>query len=186
MTLVKLELFLLPGESPWDLLGVLRRLLLWSILCWAAAAPAIGVAKNVYSGWGMVTAVLLFSMAYTLLSGLAAAQQLAGRAGMRRALRTVFWVRLGMTVVFPVGLAFDLIVGIATVFSLDLIDLKGTSFVPTLVGSCLHAIVSSVVLYALCLLLATIFRRSDASDARGFEVLPATPPAGEKAPPPLP
>ena len=92
-----LELFSNEGEHPRCAKAIVRRFILWSLVCWVSAAPSFGLVtlgrtggRNSEAGgfdpWAMACAITLFSILYTTLTTSAAFDRFHRIRGVRRTL----------------------------------------------------------------------------------------------------
>lgn len=147
----------------------------WTVVCTLSAAPSFlfGLSLTQSRVGGMLTGVLIFIVAYVWLDRRTASAHWRQSTIVRRLLKTVYGLRVGASILFPIGMYADLMCGVVSVGIYT--RLGGTagrgetmgyfdSLVVTLLqGLCLH-----VVLTALGLLLLPVYalfmrRRSDKS-----------------------
>ncbi len=91
------------------------RFVLWMLICSVSAVPSFIWASGEYDRAGMVCGVAVYIVAYTLLSMTALVQRLETRPFVRRTLRIGYITRLIISIVFPVGMAVDLLPGLCSI-----------------------------------------------------------------------
>lgn len=98
-----------------DLTTIIRRLLLWTIVCAASAAPSYMWASSEFDRRAMIVGVCLFVLAYTALTSTAAFERFHNRPFMRRTLYIGYGARLAASLLFPVGMGLDMLPGMLSV-----------------------------------------------------------------------
>ena len=136
------------NPDPLPLPQLSRVLVKWLIVCGIAAAPSFVMGGGV-GNWrtaavlGMVSGVLVFVIGYTALEFTNAVQKQMQKPVSRRAAWIAYITRVGISVVYPVGLFIDIICGIfAMGFASSVTGLEGSRF-----GSGESVNVSDVVLF---------------------------------------
>src|SRR5262245_8441909 len=94
---------------------VLRRLLLWSVICIISAIPSFIWAASGFHRGAMAFGVALFIIAYTAATSTSIFERFHDRPHIRTTLYVGYFARLGLSVVFPLGMALDLISGLVSV-----------------------------------------------------------------------
>ena len=88
----------------------------WTLICAVSAAPSfamgLGITNaNPLSVTAMVVGVLAFSLAYAFLDISPRWRRWMSQTASRRAIMTVFGIRVGASIVFPIAMMNDLFVG---------------------------------------------------------------------------
>ncbi len=159
---------------------VVRRLLLWTLVCCVSAAPSFAWAYQAYDRAAMALGVALFAGVYTALTSTEAFDRFHRRPFVRRTLYIGYGTRIGLSLAFPVGLGLDMMPGmlslrfVEAVLRLDPHSFAGT-FATTLVqGAILNAIVLFFMWVVYGIQRATMKPPEPPEDRRrGFEVLAA-------------
>src|SRR5688572_17649859 len=110
---------------------LLRRLLLWTVLCSVSATPSFVLASSSddFSQAAMVVGVLLFIAAYTASTSTDAFERFHNRPFVRRTLYIGYGARMLVSVLFPYAWAADMIPGIISVGLVqNTLGLEGRSF----------------------------------------------------------
>src|SRR5687767_15817356 len=84
---------------------ILRRLILWTIICCASAAPSFAIAYDEHDPAAMVAGVVLFILLYTAATSTSAFERFHRRPFVRRTLYIGYGLRLILSAVFPLGLS---------------------------------------------------------------------------------
>lgn len=130
-----------------DPLVILRRAGLWTLLCSISATPSFVWAAHEFSRAAMVTGVAAFILFYTAATSTQAFHLFSRRPFVRRTLYIGYGLRVGVSIIFPLGMILDLLPGIISVNITEEVFRKDHSFVPTLIttliqGTILNAILS--------------------------------------------
>ena len=181
-----LELFSNEGKHPRCAKAIVRRFILWSLVCWVSAAPSFGLvtlgrggggARNSELGgfdpWAMACAITLFSILYTLLTTSAAFDRFHRIRGVRRTLYIGYWTRIAVSIIFPVSFIVDLIPGAISILAVNSTLGIQSGFVATFLITCVHGTLMNLIiaiymgmLYPIVLNLA-----KDPNRPGGFEVI---------------
>ena len=159
---------------------VLRRLLLWTVVCCVSAAPSFVWAHEGFSRPAMVFGVALFVAAYTGFTSTEAFERLHRRPFVRRTLYIGYGTRLVLSLAFPIGMGVDLIPGLMSIRVVELVGMEPRSFAGTLAitivqGGLLNAIIGVFMLVVYSIQRATMKPPVDA-ERHGFEVVVGGPP----------
>src|SRR5690554_1463469 len=76
---------------------LLRRFLLWALICSISAAPSFVLAMGEYDTAAMVTGILLFALGYTALTGTGWFNRFHARPFIRRTLYIGYGARLALS-----------------------------------------------------------------------------------------
>ncbi len=130
---------------------VVRRFLLWAVLCSVCAAPSFIWAASQYDVAAMLVGVFLFVVLYTVATCTPHFERLRDRPFVRRTLHIGYGTRLGLSIVFPLGMALDLIPGALSARIVDSLVVNETGFAGTLLttviqGAFLNAILGVFML----------------------------------------
>ena len=194
MTRVKLDLFSLDGEQPRSAKAVIRRLVLWSIVCWISGAPSFAWAvltgrsqpprAEPFDPWAMALGIVLFSIGYTVLTSTDRFDIFQRRRGVRLTLYIGYFTRLAVSILFPLGMGVDLLPGIASTGAITILyeslgfDLGGRApanlFFFTLLTTCVQGFLLNIMISLYMLVVYAIVRltRHGRPEPRGFEVIP--------------
>lgn len=121
-----------PVNTPAD---VARRALLWTVLCGVSSAPSFIWGSLEFDKFAMITGVLLFITLYTIITSTPAFLIFREKPFVRRTLYIGYGTRILISIVFPVGMAADLLPGIFSV-----------SLVHAILGSTLHGFISTLLI----------------------------------------
>ena len=94
----------------------------WTVICLLAAAPSFVIAMSMTAGnypvsaaAGMLMAILLFICAYTYAEMTPFFRRLMLDPRKKLAARITYGIRVGISIVFPIGLYLDFIIGMISV-----------------------------------------------------------------------
>lgn len=169
---------------------VLRRVLLWTLVCTVSAAPSFIVAANGFHRGAMVLGVCLFILGYTAATSTEAFERFHRRPFMRRTLYIGYGGRMVLSVLFPIGMGVDMFPGMLSVsFVRNVLQLTPESFLGTLATTCVQGTLLNLILVVF-MSVVQAFQRAflrPPEEPRGFAVLmPAQPvevaPAAAQAP----
>ena len=97
----------------------LRALGRWTLICCMSAAPSFfwgcALHRNFEHVFGMIFGILLFVMGYTVVECTHYYQQIITRPHMQRTALIGYGTRILISVIFPVGLAVDMMTGVLSV-----------------------------------------------------------------------
>lgn len=180
-----LELFSNEGERPRCPKAIVRRFILWSIVCWVSAGPSFGLAMTVggnggkmsgaggFNPWAMACAITLFGILYTVFTSTDAFDRFQRIRGMRRTLYIGYWTRMGISIIVPVSLFVDMITGLISFGAVSQTLGIQSGFVATFLITCVHGTLMNLIiaiymgmLYPIVLNLA-----KDPNRPGGFEVI---------------
>ncbi len=120
---------------------ILRRFLLWTLVCAISAAPSLIWARGEYDQAGMLCGIAVFVLGYTALSSTEQFARFEARPFVRRTLLIGYCTRLAISIVFPVGMFVDLFPGLISIELVKTVLHNEQSFefafVTTLVQGCL-------------------------------------------------
>lgn len=94
---------------------LVRRLLLWTVVCCVSAAPSFVLASDGFDRPAMVLGVALFVLAYTAVTSTAGFQRFHDRPFVRRTLYIGYGTRLLLSVAFPLGVGADMMPGMLSI-----------------------------------------------------------------------
>jgi hypothetical protein len=165
---------------------IARRALLWTVMCSVCATPSFIWAASGFSRPAMICGVVLFIIAYTVLTSTAAFLRFRDLPFVRRTLYIGYGIRLGISIVFPVGMAIDLLPGM---FSVGLVrnfvgmkeSFAGTLMITIVQGTIINILLS--ILMAFIWLLQKVFIKTE-RQPQGFpvEILPSAPTSASENP----
>jgi hypothetical protein len=166
---------------------VFRRLVLWTFVCVVSAAPSFMWAQREFNRDAMAVGVALFILAYTGLTSTQRFERFHNRPFVRRTLYIGYGLRLGASLLFPVGLAVDMWPGMLSVNIVEnMFGLRGRGFEQTLAITIVQGSLLNVILFVLMYLVYGIQRLTMKPPAeaapRGFDVLMAAPAPAEPVP----
>jgi hypothetical protein len=153
---------------------VLRRLLLWTLICVVSAAPSFLWAAGEYDRGAMVVGVCLFIAAYTLGTSTDAFERFHRRPFVRRTLYIGYGLRMTLSIVYPLGMGADLLPGMLSVSLVETIGIMPRSFAGTLLATCVQGALLNVIL-SIAMLVVYAFQRMflrPPEEPRGFAVIP--------------
>ena len=143
---------------PW-----LKRFLFWSMICWVSAGPSFffgyGVTpKGPAAILAMALGVVIFSVAYALITGTELVARIRRRRVLRYTLRVGYGTRVGLSVLFPIGMYVDVICGMLSYGLVD--EVLGTTetFGAILVTTLIQGVVLNIVLAIYMLPVAGILK----------------------------
>ena len=159
---------------------ILRRLILWSIICVVSAAPSFVIASGEkFDRGAMIVGVILFIAAYTIVTSTEAFERFHRRPFMRRTLYIGYGLRLLMSAAFPLGI--DFIPGILSVELVgNVLDVEIKSFLGTLLTTIVQGAILNIIIFVI-MSLAYAFQRMFMTPPpdfgpKGFDVvIPSTP-----------
>jgi predicted Zn-ribbon and HTH transcriptional regulator len=135
--------------NPFD---VLRRLLLWTVVCGISAAPSFYWAMaDQFDVLAMVTGVVVFIFALTALTSTRRFMRFRDRPFVRRTLYIGYGLRVLVSLIFPAGLMLDMVPGLFSISAVQALGVPEKSYVGTLMitlvqGSILNAILSVLMM----------------------------------------
>ncbi|MFK7768502.1 MAG: hypothetical protein AB8B55_14870 [Mariniblastus sp.] len=121
------------GDAPDGPVNSLRVILKWTAICFVSAAPSFVLGlmmdgANPPAIVGMVTGILTFVFMYSIVEHLPAIQRFLKDMRFAQTAKIGYGTRIGVSIVFPVGIYLDLLVGIfTTTFGLAIINLLGVA-----------------------------------------------------------
>ena len=192
-----LELFSKEGEHPRCPKAVVRRFILWSLVCWISAAPSFGLVTLGRSGgrnsevggfdpWAMACAITLFSILYTILTTSAAFDRFHRIRGVRRTLYIGYWTRIAVSIIFPVSFVVDVIPGAISILAVSSTLGIQSGFVATFLITCVHGTLMNLIIaiYMGMLYPIVLNLTKDPNRPGGFEVILPEATLAEKMPQP--
>jgi len=176
---------------------VLRRLLLWTVICAVSAAPSFLLAKDEFNRAAMALGVCLFIAAYTVATSTAAFERFHRRPFVRRTFYIGYGARLVLSMLMPLGmpgigmpgfsippmfiLMFpDIWPGFISLRVVDAIGLEPESFAGTLATTIVQGALLNLIIFFFMLIVYGVqrpFLKLPPDHApRGFDVVlePAT------------
>lgn len=164
-----------------------KQLAIGTVVCVISAAPSFFWAHHAFSEAGMAAGVGLFIVAYTLTTSTELFDRFRHIRGVELTLRIVYGLRLGASIIFPIGLALDVYPGMIAVTAV-----RGgpagpdAGFNETLVITLIQGLLLNIELLLAALPIFVIVRAASRRRAddfigpRGFEVVPVA--SGEAVP----
>jgi hypothetical protein len=155
------------------LLKVVRRLVLWTVICSISAAPSFAWASRQFNRSGMVFGVALFIALYTTLSCTPTFEDFHSRPHVRTTLYVGYWVRVGLSILFPLGMGLDLVPGLISLNIVNATGLRPESFAGTLATTIVQGTILNILLFFFMLIVYSIlrFRSPIPPQPRGFEII---------------
>ena len=161
-----------------DVTTIVRRLLLWTLVCVVSAAPSFMWASHEFERSAMVVGVALFILAYTVLTSTAAFERFHNRPFIRRTLYIGYGVRLGLSALFPLGMGVDMMPGMLSVNVVEGVLGNARDFAGTLATTVVQGTLLNVILF--------FFMAAVYAVQRAFMRPPAAPPGFEVVMPVIP
>ena len=128
---------------------VLRRLGLWTVICCVSAAPSFVWAHQEFDRSAMVAGVALFVALYTAFTSTARFERFHNRPFVRRTLYIGYGVRMGISVLFPIGMGADLMPGLLSVGIVEnLLGMHSKGFFGTFLTTCVQGTLLNILLSA--------------------------------------
>ena len=174
---------------------LLRRFILWTIICCASAAPSFAIAYDEHDPAAMVVGVVLFILLYTAATSTEAFERFHRRPFIRRTLYIGYGLRLIMSAVFPLGIGTgspaivlmfgDLWPGLISIHIVkNVVGVSPQSFTGTLLTTIVQGALLNAILFvvmAVVYAFQSMFMTPPPERApKGFDVvMPATPVAVE-------
>lgn len=155
-------------------LKVMRRLGIWTFVCTVSAVPSFLWASGEYDRTAMVFGVGLFIAIYTILSCTPPFERFYAWLHVRKTLQIGYWVRIGLSILFPLGAGVDLIPGMMSVEFVRSIGLVPQSFAGTLLTTVVQGTLLNIILFLFMLVVYAVLRMAapaGPAQPRGFEVL---------------
>ncbi|QOV87726.1 hypothetical protein [Humisphaera borealis] len=154
-------------------------LCIWGGVCALAAVPSFVIAREQnFETLGMVSGVVVFVVAYTVISGSPGFRRTWGHdRAFRIAMFISYGIRIAIGVVYPLGFLVDLIPGMMSVGIVERLEVPRWTFINSFLTTLIQGAFLSVVFAFLTWLLHVIVRRFVRSQEppRGFAVVPITP-----------
>ena len=161
-----------------DATTIVRRFVLWTIVCVVSAAPSFMWASHEFDRDAMIVGVALFILAYTALTITPAFERFYHRPFVRRTLHVGYGVRVGLSILFPLGMGLDMMPGMLSVGIVEGVMGNGRDFAGTLATTVVQGTLLNVILFLFMSIVYAIQRAfMRAPEAlQGFEVvMPAAP-----------
>lgn len=153
---------------------VLRRLGIWAFVCGISAVPSFLWAHQSFDRAAMVFGVLLFIAIYTVLSCTPYFERIYLLPHVRKTLYIGYWVRIGLSIAFPLGMGIDLIPGLISLNIVNGLGLTPESFGGTFTATLIQGTILNFILTIFMLIVYAIIRAAAARnpiEQRGFEVM---------------
>ena len=171
---------------------LLRRLLLWTVICAVSAAPSFFLASSEFSRPAMVFGVCLFIAAYTAATSTRAFERFHGRPFVRRTLYIGYGLRLAASCLMPIGfidgggslagvlMLPDILPGILSVGLVqNVLRIEEHSFIGTLLITIVQGTLLNLIVFFLMLAIwgaqRLFLKLPPESAPRGFDVLLESP-----------
>ena len=134
-----------PSKAPLPV--VLRRLALWTVVCGVSAAPSFVWAHQDFDRAAMGTGVGLFIALYTAFTSTARFERFHNRPFVRRTLYIGYGVRLGISVLFPIGMGADMMPGLLSVGVVEnVLGMHSKGFFGTFATTCVQGTLLNILL----------------------------------------
>lgn len=111
----------------------LKHLAVWSVICSIGGAPSFIFGSVEYSEPGMICGVVMFILAYSVVTTTQWFHRFRRRPFMERTLRVGFGTRVLISVIFPVGFLVDICLGTASIGIARVLGFVAHDFVSTLI-----------------------------------------------------
>ena len=136
---------------------VLRRFGLWAGVCSISAAPSFIWAANQYDPWAMATGVACFVILLTVATCTERFERFKRRPFVRRTLYIGYGTRIGVSLLFPLGMFLDMFPGLISTAVAEQLGFNDNLFIFTLVATLVQGTILNVLLsiymlivYSLC------------------------------------
>jgi hypothetical protein len=160
-----------PANTPAD---ITRRALLWTLLCGISAAPSFIWAARGFNRLAMILGVVIFITLYTLTTSTPAFLRFREKPFIRRTLYIGYGTRILISVIFPVGMAADLIPGLISISVVHtILGSMSEGFVATLLITIVHGTILNFLL-TIYMFIVWGFQRlfmKPPEEPRGFPIL---------------
>jgi hypothetical protein len=156
-----------------DLTTIIRRFVLWTIVCGVSAAPSFMWASHEFDEEAMVVGVALFVLAYTAISCTPAFERFYHRPFVRRTLHIGYGVRVGLSIAFPIGMGADMMPGLLSVGFVERMLGNARDFTGTLATTIVQGTLLNIILLLFMAIVYAVqktFMRAPEA-APGFEVV---------------
>lgn len=100
---------------------IARRFLQWTVLCSICAVPSFMVAYDGFDTGGMIAGVILFIVAYTLVTSTERFSRFERRPFIRRTMVIGYGTRVVCSLFYPAGVILDFIPGLISVMFVEAI-----------------------------------------------------------------
>ncbi|MAE66771.1 MAG: hypothetical protein CMJ18_21085 [Phycisphaeraceae bacterium] len=141
-----------------DPLQILRRGLLWTIVCAISAAPSFLLAMGEYNEPAMLTGVALFILLLTATTSTKRFLKFRKRPFVRRTLYIGYGCRITLSLLMPVTFIVDIIPGIVIISALEGLGLHHTSYAGTLLITMLQGAALNVLVILFMLIVYRVLR----------------------------
>ncbi len=137
---------------------VLRRFGLWAGVCSISAAPSFIWAANQYDPWAMATGVACFVILLTVATCTERFERFKRRPFVRRTLYIGYGTRIGVSLLFPLGMFLDMFPGLISTAVAEQLGFNDNLFIFTLVATLVQGTILNVLLSIYMLLGYSLFR----------------------------
>lgn len=124
----------------------LRHFGLWTAVCSISAVPSFALAYEEYDVTAMIVGILCFIGLLTTITGTRAFARFRRRAFVRPTLYAGYGLRLGMSIMMPLGVMIDLFPGVVSIGLVEALDIRGESFVGTLLITLVQGTLLNIIL----------------------------------------
>ncbi len=136
----------------------LRHLGLWTIVCSISAVPSFMLAYEEYDIAAMIVGIACFIALLTLITGTSAFARFRRRAFVRPTLYAGYGLRIGMSVIMPFGVLLDMFPGVISIGLVEALDLRGESFIGTLLITLVQGTLLNIILAVVMLIIYALQR----------------------------
>lgn len=148
------------SRSEYSIEAVIRRLLLWTAVCSISAGPSFYWAMGEFNVPAMITGVALFIVIMTAMTCSRRFLTFRKRPFVKSTLYVGYGTRVVLSIVFPVGMAADLLPGLISIAIVQWLGVDSHGFAGTLIatmvqGTFLNLIISLLMLMVYAAQLAT-------------------------------
>ena len=163
---------------------VLRRLILWTILCSVSAAPSFFIAREEHDDAAMIVGVCLFIAAYTLTTSTRAFARFHRRPFVRRTLYIGYGLRMILSLIVPLAMGMqaglillvDLWPGIVSVLLVqNVLGAEAKSFIGTLATTIVQGTLLNIIIFIIMAIVYAVQRMfmtpPPEQAPHGFEVI---------------
>lgn len=137
-----------------------KRLLTWTLICCVAAAPSFMLAYEDYHRQvgAMITGIVIFVLAYTLLTGTEGIERFNRLRSVSQALKVGFGSRVAISILYPLALFFDLFCGMASIEAVKTVLGNDRSFTEVLAITLVQGLLLNAVIAVIALVSFSIMR----------------------------
>ena len=137
---------------------VLRRFVLWTVICCVSAAPSFAIAYQTYNRAAMVVGVGMFIVIYTALTSTPAFERFNRRPFVRRTLYIGYGLRLLLSIAYPVGVFVDIWPGVLSIGLVERMGMRPQSFEGTFAITCIQGAWLNAIIFVFMLVIYVLQR----------------------------